>query len=91
MARKKRKPIVPEAREGLDQLKARVMREEGYRFTDPDDVKYEVARDIGVSLGKGYNGQITASDAGRVGGKIGGRMVKELIMQAKQNLGKQAR
>jgi small acid-soluble spore protein D (minor alpha/beta-type SASP) len=93
MARRKRQPIVPEAREGLDKLKARVMREAGYNVSEkaPDDVKYEVAKDMGVQLGKGYNGQITSKDAGRVGGQIGGRMVKELIQQAKANLGKQAR
>jgi small acid-soluble spore protein D (minor alpha/beta-type SASP) len=91
MARRRRKPLVPEAREGLDQLKAKVMREAGYKVSHPDDVKYEVAKDVGVTLDQGYNGQITAKDAGRVGGQIGGRMVKELIQQAKANLGKQAR
>ncbi|ANX13001.1 alpha/beta hydrolase [Fictibacillus arsenicus] len=93
MARRKRQPIVPEAREGLDKLKAKVMREAGYNVSEqsPDDVKYEVAKDMGVQLGKGYNGTITSKDAGRVGGQIGGRMVKELIQQAKANLGKQAR
>ncbi|MCM3730797.1 alpha/beta-type small acid-soluble spore protein [Fictibacillus nanhaiensis] len=93
MARRKRQPIVPEAREGLDKLKAKVMREAGYNVSEksPDDVKYEVAKDMGVSLEKGYNGKITSKDAGRVGGQIGGRMVKELIQQAKANLGKQAR
>jgi small acid-soluble spore protein D (minor alpha/beta-type SASP) len=93
MARRKRQPIVPEAREGLDKLKAKVMREAGYNVSEksPDDVKYEVAKDMGVSLEKGYNGKITSKDAGRIGGQIGGRMVKELIQQAKANLGKQAR
>lgn len=93
MARRKRQPVVPEAREALDKLKAKVMKEAGYNVSEksPDDVKYEVAKDMGVQLDKGYNGTITSKDAGRVGGKIGGRMVKELIQQAKANLGKQAR
>jgi hypothetical protein len=91
MVRRKRQPIVPEARAGLDKLKAKVMKEAGYNVSEqaPDDVKYEVAKDMGVQLEKGYNGQITSKDAGRVGGQIGGRMVKELIQQAKANLGKQ--
>jgi hypothetical protein len=69
------------------------MKEAGYNVSEqaPDDVKYEVAKDMGVQLQKGYNGQITSKDAGRVGGQIGGRMVKELIQQAKANLGKQVR
>ncbi|RZT22260.1 MULTISPECIES: alpha/beta-type small acid-soluble spore protein [Fictibacillus] len=93
MARRKRQPVVPEAREALDKLKAKVMKEAGYNVSEksPDDVKYEVAKDMGVQLGKGYNGTITSKDAGRVGGQIGGRMVKELIQQAKANLNKEVR
>ena len=37
--------------------------------------KYEVASEVGVNLKQGYNGDISAKDAG----KIGGQMVKKMI------------
>jgi small acid-soluble spore protein D (minor alpha/beta-type SASP) len=55
------------------------------RYT-PTDVKYEVAKEMGVPLMKGYNGHLTSKQAGEVGGKIGGRMVKEMIKLAQQKL-----
>ena len=47
-----------------------------------DKFKFEVASEIGVNLKPGYNGDITAYNAG----KIGGTMVKKLIAQAEQTL-----
>ena len=44
--------------------------------------KYEVASEVGVNLKDGYNGDISARDAGR----IGGNMVKKLIQQAENNM-----
>ena len=44
--------------------------------------KYEVANEVGVSLKDGYNGNISARDAGR----IGGNMVKKMIQQAESQL-----
>ena len=44
--------------------------------------KYEVASEVGVNLKDGYNGDISARDAGRVGGN----MVKKMIEQAKHNM-----
>ena len=44
--------------------------------------KYEVANEVGVSLKDGYNGNISARDAGQ----IGGNMVKKLIQQAESQL-----
>ena len=44
--------------------------------------KYEVANEVGVNLKNGYNGNISARDAG----KIGGNMVKKLIQQAENNM-----
>ena len=44
--------------------------------------KYEVASEVGVNLKDGYNGDISARDAGR----IGGQMVKKLIQQAENNM-----
>ena len=44
--------------------------------------KYEVASEGGVNLKDGYNGDISARDAGR----IGGNMVKKLIQQAERQM-----
>ena len=44
--------------------------------------KYEVASEVGVNLKNGYNGNISARDAG----KIGGNMVKKLIEQAENQM-----
>lgn len=44
--------------------------------------KYEVASEVGVNLKDGYNGDISARDAGR----IGGNMVKKLIQQAESQM-----
>ena len=82
MARRN-KILVPEARNGLDALKARVVQSES-----PEDAKFEAAEEVGVPLKKGYNGQLTSEQAGRVGGRLGGSMVRELVKMAQENLSK---
>ena len=47
-----------------------------------DKFKYEVASEVGVNLKDGYNGDISARDAG----KIGGQMDEEMIEQAERNM-----
>ena len=44
--------------------------------------KYAVASEVGVNLQQGYNGDISAKDAG----KIGGQMVKKMIEQSEHNM-----
>ena len=44
--------------------------------------KYEVASEVGVNLKDGYNGDISARDAGR----IGGNMVMKLILEAESQM-----
>ena len=44
--------------------------------------KYEVAQEVGVTLKDGYNGDISAKDAG----KIGGNMVRKMIQQVENNM-----
>ena len=44
--------------------------------------KHEVASEVGVTLKDGYNGNISARDAGR----IGGNMVKKMIQQVENNM-----
>ena len=47
-----------------------------------DKFKYEIASEVGVNLKEGYNGDIAARDAGR----IGGQMVKRLIETAERSM-----
>ena len=44
--------------------------------------KYEVANEVGVNLKQGYNGDLSSKDAGR----IGGNMVRKMIRQAANNM-----
>ena len=53
-------------------------------MTALDKFKYEVASEVGVNLKNGYNGNISARDAGR----IGGNMVKKMIQQAENQMSK---
>ncbi|WP_373229364.1 alpha/beta-type small acid-soluble spore protein [Cohnella sp.] len=87
MARR-RKLIVPGAERGVADFKAKVMQNEGYSVDParPDDVKYEVADELGVPLTPGNNGNLTTEQAGQVGGKIGGTMVREMIRLAQEKL-----
>ena len=82
------KILVPEARKELDQLKARVMKEKGYNVnaTQPHDVKYEIANELGIPLTKGNNGKLTSEEAGKIGGPIGGNMVKEMVRMAQEQM-----
>ena len=47
-----------------------------------DKMKFEVAREIGVDLKQGYNGDLTSAQAGH----IGGQMTKKLVERAEQSL-----
>lgn len=46
-----------------------------------NNMKYEVAGQVGVNLKQGYNGDITAKQAGQ----IGGQMVKRMIEQVERS------
>jgi hypothetical protein len=84
MGRKNRnKILVPEARQGLDELKARVV-----GANNTENAKFEAAKEVGVPLNKGYNGKLTSEQAGKVGGRIGGSMVKEMVKMAQESLSK---
>jgi len=49
-----------------------------------DKFKYEIAGEMGVNLKNGYNGDMTAKQAG----SIGGLMVKKMIKQAQEQMSK---
>jgi len=86
--RRSNRLVVPQAAEGVERFKAEVMRQKGYsvNMNEPQDVKYEVAQSLGVPLNKGYNGRISTEQAGKVGGEIGGTMVREMVRIAQQKL-----
>ena len=84
MAKKNRnKILVPESRQGLDLLKAKVS-----GTSNPEDAAIEVAKELGIPLKEGYNGKLTSEEAGKVGGRIGGSMVKELVKMAQESMNK---
>ena len=82
------KILVPGARSALDQLKADVMKAQGYEVDSatPDNVKFEIAEELGIPLSKGYNGKLTSEQAGKIGGPIGGNMVKEMVRLAQEQM-----
>ena len=48
-----------------------------------DNMKYEIARELGVNLKQSYNGDLSS----RENGYVGGYMVKRLIEQAERQMG----
>ena len=47
-----------------------------------NNMKYEIASELGINLKQGYNGDLPSRQAGY----IGGYMVKRLIEQAERNM-----
>ena len=47
-----------------------------------DNMKFEIARELGINLKQGYNGDLSA----RENGYVGGYMVKRLIEQAERQM-----
>jgi small acid-soluble spore protein D (minor alpha/beta-type SASP) len=90
MARRRsgRRLVVPEAKQGVELFKAEVMRRQGYNVdpNNPDSVKFEVAKTLGVPLKPDGNGHLTTEAAGKIGGQIGGSMVREMVRLAQQQL-----
>ncbi len=85
--RRKRNPIVPAARAGLDQLLTKLTSEElGREFSTKEEAKMELAKELGVPLKASNNQELKADDAGKVGGAMGGRLVKELVEMSLRSL-----
>ncbi|GAV26128.1 small acid-soluble spore protein [Carboxydothermus islandicus] len=55
-----------------------------------DTLKYEIAAELGITgkidMANDYWGNVASRDCGRVGGKIGGNMVKLMIKRAEEAL-----
>jgi small acid-soluble spore protein D (minor alpha/beta-type SASP) len=88
--RRKRRLLVPEAREALERLKQSVVVEKMSGTAAPVERVENPARLAAQSVGIPYNardnGDMKARDAGTIGGHIGGSMVKRLIEIAEQEL-----
>ena len=51
-----------------------------------DNMKYEIAKELGINFKQGYNGDLSS----RENGYVGGYMVKRLIEQAERQIASQA-
>lgn len=49
-----------------------------------ENMKLEIAREFGVNLNRGYNGNVSAKDNGRVGGEMVKRMIEDYQRQHSQ-------
>ena len=47
-----------------------------------DNMKFEIARELGINIKQGYNGDLTS----RENGYVGGYMVRRLIEQAEKQM-----
>ena len=47
-----------------------------------DNMKFEIARELGINFKQGYNGELTS----RENGYVGGYMVRRLIEQAEKQM-----
>lgn len=51
-----------------------------------DNMKYEIAKELGINLKQGYNGDLSSKE----NGYVGGYMVKRLIEQAERQMASQS-
>ena len=58
-----------------------VTTQDGYYLSNKSNI-FLTTIEVGVNLKQGYNGDISAKDAG----KIGGQMVKKMIEQSEHNM-----
>ncbi len=49
--------------------------------TKMDQMKYEVANQLGINLKQGYNGDLTAKEAGYIGGYMVKKMIEDVERQ----------
>jgi len=54
-----------------------------------NNMKYEIARELGINLKQGYNGDLSARENGYVGGYMVKRLIENAERQMVQNQGNQ--
>lgn len=47
--------------------------------TQFENMKYEIAKEVGVNLKQGYNGDLTSREAGKIGGNIVKKYSKAIL------------
>ncbi|GEM_PF-1706184 len=52
--------------------------------------KHEVAEELGIPLDQGHNSELTTSQVGKIGGRIGGQKVKMMIEMAEEQMAENA-
>ena len=65
-------------------LKREVKRVSKQSKPELQNMKYEVAREFGINLNQGYNGNVSAKDNGRVGGQMVKKMIEDYQRQHSQ-------
>jgi len=50
--------------------------------TSFDNMKYEIANQLGITLKQGYNGDLTSREAGTIGGNIVNKSFPELYRKS---------
>ena len=50
-----------------------------------ENMKYEIANELGITLNKGYNGNLSSKDAGHVGGQMVKKMIEDYQRQHSGN------
>lgn len=91
MARRKR-ILVPGAKDALDELKRQVIQDQSHSTDPVQRTRSEspgmkaMAEAKGIPYSDSDNGELTTRQAGKLGGSVGGPMVKRLILLAEQNL-----
>ncbi|OYD09196.1 hypothetical protein CHM34_05105 [Paludifilum halophilum] len=71
----------------MERLKQQVIsRQTGSPSQSPEQMKMEMAQQAGVPYKPGYNGDLKTEEAGKMGGPVGGQMVKDLIQIAEEEL-----
>lgn len=90
MARKRRRLLVEGSRAGIDRLQTDVMnRALGTSFTNKEDIKVELAKQFDIPYQpQGSNANLRAEEAGKIGGAMGGNLVKELVRMSMKSLSK---
>jgi small acid-soluble spore protein D (minor alpha/beta-type SASP) len=81
--------MVPERRAHTPAREVEIMARGGKKLLPAhalDAFKFEVAQELGIPLTRGDNGELTTRDAGAIGGRIGGRMVRILVRYAESSL-----
>lgn len=84
------KSLFPEARTEQDSISNDLQKDKGMQSETPK-TKFEIAKELGIPLSDGDNGDLTSRQAGKIGGPIGGNMVKDMIRLAQEQLARDRR